>query len=72
MTPDTDIIRENLHKYIDAAGDEKVMAIYTILETEVEDINLYNKDIEAAEKEISEGNSYSHEQALDAIQARKK
>lgn len=72
MATDTDIIRENLHKYIDTAGDEKIMAIYTILETEVEDINLYNKDIEAAEKEISDGDLYSHEEVLEAIRARKK
>lgn len=72
MASDTDIIRENLHKYIDTAGDEKIKAIYTILETEVEDINLYNKDIEAAEKEISDGDFYSHKQVLDTILARKK
>ena len=72
MASDTDTIRASLHRYIDTAGDEKIMAIYTILGTEVEDINLYNRDIEAAEKEISEGDFYSHEQVLDAIEARKK
>lgn len=72
MEFDTDIIREHLHKYIDTAGNEKIRAIYTILEEEVENIDLYNKDIEAAEKEISEGDFYSHKQVINTIHELKK
>ena len=69
---DTSLIRENLHKYIDEAGDKKIKAIYTLLEDEIVDIDEYNKDIEDAENEIAGGEFYSQDQVKKKIQALKK
>lgn len=69
---DTSSIRENLHKYIDEAGDKKIEAIYTLLEDEIVDIDQYNKNIDDAEMEITRGDFYSHEQVKNTIQALKK
>ena len=35
---ETSEIKKKLHNYIDAAGEEKVKAIYTVLESEIESV----------------------------------
>jgi predicted transcriptional regulator len=65
-----DIVRKNLHHYIETVDDKKVYEIYTELENDImEDINAYNRDIEEAEQEIARGNFYTHEQALNEIKS---
>lgn len=67
MTATSETIREKLHQFIEVAADKKVLAIYTLFEDEIIDIENYNKDIEEAEKEIEDGNFLTHEQVIAEI-----
>ncbi len=36
--------KEKLHKYLDRAGEDKVMAIYTLVSSEIEQTSLYDEE----------------------------
>ncbi len=68
--------REKLHQFINSIAENKLDAMYTMFENDIEnetiDLVAYNKDIEEAEKEIEAGNYYTHEQILAEIKTWKK
>jgi hypothetical protein len=56
-------IRERLHHFIDTIGDEKIQAIYTLLEGEIDTDEQRRKLIKAEREKYlrNEGQSYSWE-----------
>jgi uncharacterized protein (DUF2344 family) len=62
-------IRKKLVNYMQVAEDKKIKAVYALLEDDMKQgkrisINQYNKEIEAAMKEITKGDIYSHEEVV--------
>lgn len=76
METTIEILREKLHQFIDQVEVKKLQAMYVIFEDEIADeiidVEEYNKDIEAAEEEIKQGKSHTHEEVLEMIKAWKK
>lgn len=66
-------IRKELHQYIDNSTDDIIAAVYAMLKTynsePAEDIDIqeYNNDIDAAMKEIDNGESISHESVKKSL-----
>ena len=76
MNRNVETIREKLHQYIDTVEERKIQAMYIMFEDEIEeddvDLDAYNKDIDEAEKEIEQGNFFTHQQVLSEIKTWKK
>ncbi|MBS1496842.1 MAG: hypothetical protein JST71_09875 [Bacteroidetes bacterium] len=58
-------IRKKLTNYIQVADDKKIKAMYTLLESELQERELvtmeqYNEELETADKEIAKGNYITH------------
>ena len=66
-------IRKELHQYIDNSTDEVIAAVYALLKTyntthsEETDIDEYNKDIDAAMKEMDKGEYTPHEEVRKSL-----
>lgn len=66
-------IRKELHQYIDNSTDDIIAAVYAMLKTynsepgETIDIQEYNNDIDAAMKEMDNGEFTSHESAKKSL-----
>jgi|GEM_PF-2195336 len=67
MNATIEIMRESMHRYIETVTSEKLRAIYLLLKDDVADMEAYNNDIDQAEKEMANGDFYTHNQALEAI-----
>jgi hypothetical protein len=69
-------LRDKLHQYIDVADEQKLQAIYTLLEDEIdwnytkEDIELFHQRRQNHLDEISK--SYTTEESLNAARQQKK
>lgn len=71
-------IKEKLHHYIDVADEEKLQAIYTILEHEIESEYTYTQDeikmfYDRRQKHLNgESKSYTVEEALNLVRQNRK
>ena len=66
-------LRDKLHQYIDVADDQKLQAIYVLLEGEIEMGNIYSKEeiemfFTRRERRLAgKGESYSVEESINRI-----
>ncbi len=78
-------IKEKLHIYISEADDDKVKALYTLLEdqiahhgftsenmvSDVDFLKHYNQELDEAEAEIAKGNFVSHNEVKKNFASKK-
>lgn len=71
-------IKQRLHQYIDTAEENKLEAIYTILENEIEGVFFYNEEDVKILQELEQkhlngtSKSYTVEEAHDIIRKNRK
>jgi predicted transcriptional regulator len=68
----TEVIKEKVHHFIDAIGEKKAAAIYTLFEDEIADsenfsLAQYNQDLDEAEAEFAAGEFVTHEEMIAQI-----
>jgi hypothetical protein len=69
----TGSLREKLHHYIDIADEQKLQAIYVLLEEHIEKEHVYSKEeiemfYERRKRHLAgEGSSYTIEESIDRI-----
>lgn len=76
---DITTLRKELHQYIDTADGRVLNMLYAMIDADNTQIvayttdgkpltiNQYNKELEKAEQQIEQGNTYTHEQVKERV-----